>query len=84
MEIRKLQAAAMRHRAQNLREAACGLSSGVSRTLYELADSIDAEAALLEARAAGGSANGEEGGAASGKSGPDRVGPHPRNRRDPA
>lgn len=54
MEIRQMQAAAMRHRAQNLREAACGLSSGVSRTLLELADAIDAEAALLETKAAGG------------------------------
>ncbi|HEX8467608.1 MAG TPA: hypothetical protein VF620_07375 [Allosphingosinicella sp.] len=51
MEIRKMQAAAMRQRAQSLREAACGFSSGVSRTLIELADSIDSEAALLEAKA---------------------------------
>ena len=58
MEIRKMQAAAMRRRAQSLREAACGFSSGVSRTLIELADSIDAEAALLEAKARG---KGEEG-----------------------
>jgi len=50
MEIRKMQAAAMRQRAQGLREAACGFSSGVSRTLLELADSIDAEAESLEAR----------------------------------
>lgn len=49
MEIRKIHAEAMRRRAQSLREAACGFSSGVSRTLLELADSIDAEAALLEA-----------------------------------
>jgi hypothetical protein len=54
MEIRKMQAAAMRQRAQSLREAACGFSSGVARTLFELADSIDAEAALLEARPPGG------------------------------
>jgi hypothetical protein len=54
MEIRKMQAAAMRQRAQSLREAACGFSSGVSRTLLELADSIDAEAAELEARGQGG------------------------------
>jgi hypothetical protein len=53
MEIRKIQADAMRARAQSLREAACGFSSGVSRTLLELADAIDAEAALLEAKAAG-------------------------------
>jgi hypothetical protein len=52
MEIRKLQAAAMRHRAQGLREAACGFSSGVSRTLIELAEAIEAEAAELEAKAA--------------------------------
>jgi hypothetical protein len=51
MEIRKLQAAAMRQRAQNLRQAACEFSSGVSRTLFELADAIDAEAATLEAKA---------------------------------
>jgi hypothetical protein len=51
MEIRKSQAAAMRERAQNLRDAACGFSSGVSRTLFELADAIDAEAARLEAKA---------------------------------
>ncbi len=51
MEIRKVQAEAMRQRAQSLREAACGFSSGVSRTLLELADAIDAEAALLEAKA---------------------------------
>jgi hypothetical protein len=51
MEIRESQAAAMRERAQNLREAACGFSSGVSRTLFELADSIDAEAARLELKA---------------------------------
>lgn len=51
MEIRKVQAAIMRQRAQSLRAAACGFSSGVSRTLLELADSIDAEAALLEAKA---------------------------------
>ncbi|HYW15817.1 MAG TPA: hypothetical protein VE891_06655 [Allosphingosinicella sp.] len=50
MEIRKMQAAAMRQRAQGLREAATGFSSGVSRTLLELADSIEAEAALLEAK----------------------------------
>jgi predicted trehalose synthase len=54
MEIRKVQAEAMRRRAQSLREAACGFSSGVSRTLLELADAIDQEAELLEARAAGG------------------------------
>jgi hypothetical protein len=54
MEIRKLQADAMRARAQSLRAASSGFSSGVSRTLLELADAIDAEAALLEARAAGG------------------------------
>jgi hypothetical protein len=54
MEIRKMQADAMRQRAQSLREAACGFSSGVSRTLLELADSIDAEAAELEAKAEGG------------------------------
>lgn len=53
MEIRKIQAAAMRQRAQSLREAACGFSSGVSRTLLELADAIDAEAAELEAKSAG-------------------------------
>ncbi len=53
MEIRKIQAAAMRRRAQGLRKAACGFSSGASRTLLELADSIDAEAASLEARATG-------------------------------
>lgn len=53
MEIRKTQAAAMRQRAQNLRQAACGFSSGVSRTLLELADSIDAEADLLESKAVG-------------------------------
>ena len=53
MEIRKMQAAAMRQRAQSLRKAASGFSTGVSRTLLELADSIDAEAALLEAKAAG-------------------------------
>jgi hypothetical protein len=41
----------MRQRAQSLREAACGFSSGVARTLLELADSIDAQAASLEARA---------------------------------
>jgi hypothetical protein len=52
MEIRKVQAEAMRQRAQSLREAACGFSSGVSRTLLELADAIDQEADLLEARAA--------------------------------
>ncbi len=52
MEIRKVQAEAMRQRAQSLREAACGFSSGVSRTLLELADAIDEEAALLEAKAA--------------------------------
>jgi hypothetical protein len=57
MEIRNSQAAAMRERAQNLREAACGFSSGVSRTLYDLADAIDAEAARLEAKA-GGAADG--------------------------
>ncbi len=51
MEIRKIQAEAMRRRAQSLREAACGFSSGVSRTLLELADAIDGEAAELEARA---------------------------------
>ena len=61
MEIRKLQAAAMRHRAQNLRVAACGFSSGVSRTLIELADAIDAEAALLEAKAAAEDSGGGEG-----------------------
>lgn len=54
MEIRKMQADAMRQRAQSLREAACGFSSGVSRTLLELADSIDAEAAELEAKSEGG------------------------------
>jgi hypothetical protein len=59
MEIRKIQAAAMRIRAQNLRKAACGFSSGVSRTLSELADSIDAEAETLEAKA-------DEGGGAGG------------------
>ncbi|HEX8125864.1 MAG TPA: hypothetical protein VF548_09810 [Allosphingosinicella sp.] len=53
MEIRKMQAAAMRQRAESLRKAACGFSTGVSRTLLELADSIDAEAALLEAKARG-------------------------------
>jgi hypothetical protein len=53
MEIRKIQAAAMRQRAQSLRKAASGFSTGVSRTLLELADSIDAEAALLEARSRG-------------------------------
>lgn len=53
MEIRKIQAAAMRRRAQDLRGAACGFSSGVSRTLLELADAIDAEAAELEAKADG-------------------------------
>lgn len=52
MEIRKVQAAAMRQRAQSLREASCEFSSGVSRTLIELADAIDAEAAELEAKAA--------------------------------
>lgn len=56
MEIRKIQAAAMRERAQSLREAACGFSSGVALTLIQLADSIDAEAALLEVR---GEADGE-------------------------
>ena len=61
MEIRKVQAAAMRQRAQSLREAACGFSSGVSRTLLDLADAIDAEAALLEAKADG---PGEVGGGA--------------------
>jgi hypothetical protein len=61
MEIRKVQAEAMRQRAQSLREAACGFSSGVSRTLLELADAIDSEAALLEAKAEGG-----------GRGGPDR------------
>lgn len=50
MEIRKVQAEAMRRRAQGLREAACGFSSGVSKTLLELADAIDEEAALLEAK----------------------------------
>jgi TRAP-type uncharacterized transport system substrate-binding protein len=54
MEIRKSQAAAMRQRAQNLRMAAGGVSSGASRILIELADTIDAEAALLEAKAAEG------------------------------
>ena len=54
MEIRKTQAAAMRQRAQSLRQAACGFSSGVSRTLLELADSIDVEADQLEAKAASG------------------------------
>jgi hypothetical protein len=58
MEIRKVQAEAMRRRAQSLREAACGFSSGVARTLIELADSIDAEAALLEAGAARGKGDG--------------------------
>jgi hypothetical protein len=53
MEIRKRQAEAMRRRAQSLREAACGFSSGVARTLLELADSIDAEAAALEAGSRG-------------------------------
>ncbi len=53
MEIRKLQADMMRARAQSLRAASSGFSSGVSRTLLELADAIDAEAALLDARAAG-------------------------------
>ncbi|HEX8307956.1 MAG TPA: hypothetical protein VF645_06000 [Allosphingosinicella sp.] len=53
MEIRKMQAAAMRQRAQSLRKAASGFSTGVSRTLIELADSIEAEAALLESKAAG-------------------------------
>lgn len=53
MEIRKVQAAAMRQRAQNLRRAACEFSSGVSRTLFELADAIEAEAAELEAKADG-------------------------------
>ena len=53
MEIRKVQAAAMRQRAQSLRAAACGFSSGVSRTLIELAEAIEAEAALLEAKADG-------------------------------
>ena len=53
MEIRKIQAAAMRLRAQNLRGAACGFSSGVSRTLLDLADAIDAEAAELESKADG-------------------------------
>ena len=51
MEIRKAHASVMRQRAQSLREAACGFSSGVSRILLELADSIEAEAALLEAKA---------------------------------
>ena len=53
MEIRKVQAEAMRQRAQNLREAACGFSSGVSRTLFELAEAIDREASELEAKAGG-------------------------------
>ena len=53
MEIRKIQADAMRARAQSLRAASSGFSSGVSRTLLELADAIDAEAAELEAKAAG-------------------------------
>lgn len=53
MEIRKMQAAAMRQRAENLRAAAGGLSSGVTRTLLDLADAIDWEAALLEAKADG-------------------------------
>ncbi len=53
MEIRKAHAATMRARAQSLREAACGFSSGVSRTLLDLADAMDAQAALLEAKAAG-------------------------------
>jgi hypothetical protein len=61
MEIRKVQAAAMRRRAQSLREAACGFSSGVARTLLELADSIDAEAALLEAKAGRAPGRGGEG-----------------------
>ena len=51
MEIRKIQAEAMRRRAQGLRAAACGFSSGVTQTLLDLADSIDAEAASLEAKA---------------------------------
>ncbi|HYG47714.1 MAG TPA: hypothetical protein VD846_07200 [Allosphingosinicella sp.] len=50
MEIRKVQAAAMRQRARSLREAACDFSSGVSRTLIELAEVIEAEAARLEAK----------------------------------
>jgi hypothetical protein len=50
MKIRKSQAAAMRERAQNLRDTACGFSSGASRALLELADLIDAEAARLEAK----------------------------------
>jgi hypothetical protein len=58
MEIRKVHAAAMRQRAQSLREAACGFSSGVSRTLREIADAIEAEAALLEARAGEGGGDG--------------------------
>jgi hypothetical protein len=62
MEIRKMQAAAMRHRAQNLRAAACSFSSDVSRTLIELADAIDVEAALLEAKAAEDFGGGEGGG----------------------
>ncbi|HEU0133636.1 MAG TPA: hypothetical protein VFR28_02350 [Allosphingosinicella sp.] len=64
MEIRKTHAATMRARAQRLREAACGFSSGVSRTLLELADAIDAQAASLEAKAGGG---GEPHGGADGR-----------------
>lgn len=54
MEIRKMQAAVMRQRAQGLRVAACSCSVDVSRALLELADSIDAEAALLESKGGGG------------------------------
>jgi hypothetical protein len=61
VEIRKIQAEAMRRRAQGLREAACGFSSGVSRTLLELADSIDAEAASLEAGPGGDGSRGAGG-----------------------
>ena len=53
MKIRRSQAAAMRERARNLREAGCDFSPDVSRTLFELADAIDAEAARLEAKEAG-------------------------------
>ena len=52
----------MLHRAQGFREAACGFSSGISRTLIELAEAIEAEAAEPEAKAAAGAAAKGEGG----------------------
>lgn len=61
MEIRKVQAEVMRRRAQGIRAAACDCSSGVSRALLELADSIDAEAASLEAKSGDGGGRGAEG-----------------------